>query len=514
MRRALTIALAATLLVSGATVAHASEGSLEASVYFMLDGSGTETTPGPHLVPVARSVDRNTPATEAMQALLAGPTAMELATFPGLSSAVPAGTELRWVAVTDGVATVDLTGTFVTGGGSLSFRSRLAQVVFTLTQFPTVDEVRFRIDGVATTVFGGEGVIIPAPVDRTEFTDVTPLILLDDPPMWGFGGNPITVEGVANVFEGTVLVTLVDDDGLILYDGFTTASCGMGCWGTFEVEIPYDVDHGQWGAVIVAWQSPIDGSLVDVREHPVWLDSAYEGDVALGLVDPDTGIWRLRHNGQADAFYYGNPGDTPFLGDWNCNDVDTPGLYRRSDGYVYLRNSNTQGVADLAYYFGNPDDIPIVGDFNGDGCDTVSLYRPAEQRFYIINRLGSGDGGLGAADAWFAFGNPGDVPIVGDFDGDGVDEVGLHRPTTGLVYYEDAIIENGAGGAADHEFVFGDPGDLFVAGDWNGDGSESPGVYRQTALSFFLRFTNTQGAADAVSTWGAFDWLPVAGFVG
>ena len=51
----------------------------------------------------------------------------------------------------------------------------------------------------------------------------------------------------------------------------------------------------------------------------------------------------------------------------------------------------------MAFFFGNPGDIPMAGDFNNDGCDTVSIYRPAEQRFYVINTLGSNDGGLGAA---------------------------------------------------------------------------------------------------------------------
>ena len=99
------------------------------------------------------------------------------------------------------------------------------------------------------------------------------------------------------------------------------------------------------------------------------------------------------------------------------------GQYRRADGYVYLRNSNTQGPADIKFYFGNPGDFPLSGDFNGDGCDTVSLYRQSEGRVYIINRLGDNDGGLGAADYDYYFGNPGDKPFVGDFDGDGF-EVG------------------------------------------------------------------------------------------
>ena len=134
-----------------------------------------------------------------------------------------------------------------------------------------------------------------------------------------------------------------------------------------------------------------------------------------GLVDPATGIWHLYEGGvQSTEFYFGDPGDYPFMGDWDCNNIDTPGLYRQSDGYVYLRNSNTQGAADVSFFFGDPGDVPIAGDFNGDGCDTVSIYRPSNQTFYIINKLGTKDGGLGAADYSYVFGDPGDQPFVGD----------------------------------------------------------------------------------------------------
>ncbi|HLF43456.1 MAG TPA: glycosyl hydrolase, partial [Acidimicrobiia bacterium] len=57
-------------------------------------------------------------------------------------------------------------------------------------------------------------------------------------------------------------------------------------------------------------------------------------------------IWSLATSGIVEtSFVYGNPGDVPFSGDWDCDGVETPGLYRRSDGYVYLRNSNSEGVA-------------------------------------------------------------------------------------------------------------------------------------------------------------------------
>ncbi|HLE39501.1 MAG TPA: NHL repeat-containing protein, partial [Acidimicrobiia bacterium] len=156
----------------------------------------------------------------------------------------------------------------------------------------------------------------------------------------------------------------------------------------------------------------------------------------VGLVDPSAGLWYLRSgSGVVSSFYFGNPGDYPMVGDWDCDGDDTPGMYRQSDGYVYLRNSNTQGVANIRFFFGNPGDVPIAGDFDDDGCDTVSIYRPSQGRFFIINALGENDGGLGAAEFAYYFGNPGDKPFVGDFNGDGTETVGLHRESTGLVYF-------------------------------------------------------------------------------
>jgi hypothetical protein len=233
--------------------------------------------------------------------------------------------------------------------------------------------------------------------------------------------------------------------------------------------------------------------------------------VDVGFFDPTQGLWHIGSRTTSSiSFYFGNPGDYPMVGDWDCDGIDTPGLYRQSDGYVYLRNSNTQGVANIKFYFGNPGDIPLAGDFNGDDCDTVSIYRPSQQRIYVINDLGSNDGGLGAADYWYLFGNPGDKPFVGDFDGDGVDTVALHRESTGFVYYRNT----NSTGNAHHSFFFGNPGDRIFSGDWNESGSDSPGVFRPSNRAVYLRFTNTQGNANESYTWGQSHFLPVGGDFG
>jgi hypothetical protein len=236
------------------------------------------------------------------------------------------------------------------------------------------------------------------------------------------------------------------------------------------------------------------------------------GADTVGLVDPATGEWRLREpSGAVNEFFYGNPGDTPFMGDWDCDGVDTPGLFRVSDAFAYLRNSNTQGIADIRFFFGNPDDVPLAGDFDGDGCDSVIIYRPSEQLFYIINELGANNGGLGFADFSFMFGNPQDKPFVGDFDNDGIDEVGLHRESTGFVYFRNTLTT----GIADNEFFFGNPGDRFVAGDWGiVDGTDTPAMFRPSNTTFFFRHTNTQGNADSQFVFGEPTWLPVSGMFG
>jgi uncharacterized protein YdeI (BOF family) len=235
----------------------------------------------------------------------------------------------------------------------------------------------------------------------------------------------------------------------------------------------------------------------------------------VGLHDPSTGEWHLLNaDGTITTFYYGNPGDYAISGDWDCDGTDTPGLYRQVDGFVYLRNSNTQGNANIRFFFGNPGDVPLAGDFNGDGCDTVSIWRPSQNRVYVINKLGQNDGGLGQADFFYDIGNPGDRPFVGDFNGSGVDSVGLHRPSTSQMFLRNSL----SSGPADAAFSYGGrSSDLAFYADWDGNGTDTVGVF-QAPSSFYaysgavmLRNTNSAGNADYILGVGLAGWRPVAG---
>ena len=251
-------------------------------------------------------------------------------------------------------------------------------------------------------------------------------------------------------------------------------------------------------------------SILGLRSHYI---TSISGLVPPGadtpvLHDPTTGKWTYRNlDGGLSTIYYGVPRDTAFMGDWNCDGIDTPGLYRRSNGFVYLRNSNTQGVADINYYFGIPGDIPIAGDFNGDGCDTVSIYRPSEARFYIINTIGGGNAGLGHAEYSYLYGIRGDVPFVGDWNGDNIDTPGLRRNSNGFVYLRNSNTQ----GVADIDYYYGISGDIVFAGDWNSDGVDTLGLYRPSNGTVYLRNTNTTGVADIAYKMGGTIHRPVAG---
>jgi hypothetical protein len=206
-----------------------------------------------------------------MTALIAGPKGAELESRPAMVTAIPDGTRLLGVTIADGIADVDLSSQFESGGGSYSVQARLAQVVYTLTQFPTVDGVLFRIDGKTVTTFSSEGVILDGPVDRADYRDFLPAIFVDRPAWGAAAGNPVELSGIANVFEAQFQVQLLDEQGNVLADRAVTATCGTGCWGTFNTKVGYDLAKAQYGTLRVFEPSARNGSPINVTEYRVWL---------------------------------------------------------------------------------------------------------------------------------------------------------------------------------------------------------------------------------------------------
>ena len=83
----------------------------------------------------------------------------------------------------------------------------------------------------------------------------------------------------------------------------------------------------------------------------------------------------------------------------------------------------------------------ITGDADGDGCDDGSYWfvdRDRSPSLVLVVRPTAGK-----RPSSYAFGRPGDVPVLGDWDCDGTDTLGLYRPSTGEVYRFDAWPRSG-----------------------------------------------------------------------
>ena len=184
----------------------------------------------------------------ALTRLLAGPGAITGGTS---STAVPAGTRLLGVDIDNGVATVDLSSEFESGGGSRSMFMRLAQLVYTATQFDTVKSVRLHLDGEPVDVFSGEGIVLDKPLTRKDYEELLPPIVVETPVADDFASSPLIVSGSSNVFEANVTLILLDENGKELIRTFTTATCGTGCRGRFNKTLTYDVDKTQFGTLVV-----------------------------------------------------------------------------------------------------------------------------------------------------------------------------------------------------------------------------------------------------------------------
>ena len=187
-----------------------------------------------------------------------------------------------------------------------------------------------------------------------------------------------------------------------------------------------------------------------------------------------SGGFDITHNGGDDAFLVKicEPGP------------DNVGVHRPSTGMWYLDydgNRQWSLPVDRYFRFGIVGDEPVVGDWDGDGLDEVGVHRG--DRWYLDydgNRQWNP-----LVDRYFRFGIAGDEPLVGDWDGDGVDEVGVRR---GHMWYLDVDGSQNWNISGDTYFVFGVTGDEPVVGDWNGDGVDEVGVHRPSTGMWYLDY--------------------------
>lgn len=225
----------------------------------------------PALIPLLTTVVTTAPELDAEgTALIAAAlqllTRSDLTLPPGTDNLIPAGVEVQGVAVEGEGLVVDMNDRFVEGtAGLLGDITVLNQLVYTATQLGA-QSVRFTVDGQPIEAYGSEGMVLTDAVDRDDFIDELNQIVVTEPLVIG-GDELPRVAGYANVYEATVSLEIVDG-GQVVYEDFTTATCGTGCWGRFSFSL--DTPALTAGSVVrVFWSSPEDGSARDVVTIPV-----------------------------------------------------------------------------------------------------------------------------------------------------------------------------------------------------------------------------------------------------
>jgi len=248
---------------------------------------------------------------------------------------------------------------------------------------------------------------------------------------------------------------------------------------------------------------------------------------ASGPVIWDDGDFLLRSSfssGPATStFRYGSGNaEYPVMGDWDGDSSETVGIARWRPGVSdelvwYLRDTNSGGASTVApFTFGEVrfvavdqlGSIPVVGDWDGDGVDTVGVVYYSPEVDGVIRWELRNSNTSGPPDVVLTYSRGRDIPVVGDWNGDGTDTPGVRRyPNRWL------LRDTNSSGAADRSFSFGSAGgivELPVVGDWDGNGTDTAGVLRNEPASdpeggfqrWLLRNSHSSGPAEASFVYG------------
>lgn len=165
-------------------------------------------------------------------------------------------------------------------------------------------------------------------------------------------------------------------------------------------------------------------------------------------------------------------------------------VWRPSLGQWYVHSSSPENsTAFYSRQWGLPGDIPLVGNFNGDSVLDMVVWRNDSGTWYICDWDLSGE-----CTSTYSrqFGLPGDVPLIADFDADGLSDLVVWRPSNGTWYYQVAEL------SPVKTKQWGLPGDTPLSADFNSDGRDDFIVYRPTSGTWFVLYSSVEG--DGMTT--------------
>ena len=207
--------------------------------------------------------------------------------------------------------------------------------------------------------------------------------------------------------------------------------------------------------------------------------------------------------------------EKPIYGDWNGDGKTKVGVYNNG---TWLLDYNGNGVWDgptidkaIFWSTGQSTDVPVLGDWNGDGRTKIGIYNNGT---WILDYNGNGvwEGPGVDKTIYWSTGQAGEVPVVGDWNGDGKTKIGIYSNGTWILDYNGNYAWDGTG--VDKLIYFGGQGYRPMVGDWNGSGWAKIGAYHVSgtwALDYNGNFVWDGTSIDRLTFFGGPDWLPVVG---
>ncbi len=247
------------------------------------------------------------------------------------------------------------------------------------------------------------------------------------------------------------------------------------------------------------------GRLPDI---PVSGDFDNDGIADIAFRRPSNATWYIlnssgsnygssRNDGIQRHRFGSKASDIPIIGDFDGDGISDLAVRRSSNKTWYIKNSSgsnfnsdrQDGIQRIR--FGSWDeDIPVVADFNGDGITDIAVRRPSNHYWYIKNSPGSAEdynAPRGDGIQRIRFGTrSGDIPVPADYDGDGIADVAVRRPSNFHWY----ILSSKTGDII--RIKFGQrEGDIPMVADYDGDGKADVAVRRPST-----RFTYVRRSSD------------------
>ncbi|MDR3638959.1 MAG: proprotein convertase P-domain-containing protein [Isosphaeraceae bacterium] len=309
--------------------------------------------------------------------------------------------------------------------------------------------------------------------------------------------DPGSLVNLINASTGVVLATVTADTSgnyaLQLPQGLSN--------GTISLETQaYDVanNFGQPSPPIQVTITSTAGQYsADVLADPTNPNSPYvsEANLALFQRTSATQITWLINKGvtTASGVAFGQGAlDVPFTGDFNGDGIADLAYYEPSDSTWTIELSQGTTVASgnikTIHLNANANAIPIVGDFDGDGVTDVGVYEPGTGSSPSTWIIDESTGGLQT----FTFGQAGDQPVPGNYDGTGKDELAVYRPSTGQ------FLIAGAGGTANPTIVaIGAPNEVPVPGNYDNQYYFNNHVAERTDVAVY----NPSTGAYTIGQW-------------